>query len=571
MRARFLSILLVGLFASTTLFAQVAADPYDYFYDDLVVWETMGLVNNLPAARPYPQQLVKSILDQVIAKGDATQRQIAEAHAKRIFGRVLTVGYKTGAAIDSYNGFKQLDIALAIDLNFFMSEKVSASVSVDGWATNKLRSEELIPAGQGSAKDIVEDNAKAGPMWILPSVNSSIAIGTPDYYLNAGLMRGSWGPFHYDGIIVGPQALHTGQLDFAFYRNPWGLNVSFYTLSATADDDPDKYYPEKFVSIHSIDYHPYEWLSVSILESVIYGGRFDPLYILPLSPYMISQGNTGFADNNYIGGMFTVKPIEGLKIDGVLNADDLSFNDLVKLKFDTKWRIAGQIGASYAPRKSGLFTLISLNYTMVTPYTYSHKGSEDLDTSEPNYQNYTQAGESFGAALDPNSDRINLKIKIRPLEDVDVDFVGTLIRHANVNEDIGYDWVKEYLTGKGSYVTDGSIRNSSGSDAGHAYFYSTPFLTQETIQYIWQTGFDVACRLPILKTGGHMLFKFGYRFEMNINPDVTSEIYAHDESLEGADDETIKAAAAKKLANWREDAVGTVYNNYISAGFQYFF
>jgi hypothetical protein len=63
-------------------------------------------------------------------------------------------------------------------------------------------------------------------------------------------------------------------------------------------------------------------------------------------------------------------------------------------------------------------------------------------------------------------------------------------------------------------VTDGSIRNSSGSDAGHAYFYSTPFLTQETIQYIWQTGFDVACRLPILKTGGHMLFKFGYRFEM---------------------------------------------------------
>jgi hypothetical protein len=384
-------------------------------------------------------------------------------------------------------------------------------------------------------------------------------------------MRGSWGPFHYDGIVVGPQALHTGQLDFAYYQNPWGLNVSLYTLSATADDDPDKYYPEKFVSIHSIDYHPYEWLSISILESVIFGGRFDPLYVLPLSPYMISQGNTGFADNNYIGGMFTVKPIEGLKIDGVLNADDLSFNDIAKLNFDTKWRIAGQIGAAYAPRKSGIFTLISLNYTMVTPYTYSHKSTDNLNTSDPNYQNYLHAGESFGAALDPNSDRVNLKIKLRPLEDVDVDFVGTLIRHANVNEDIEYKWVKEYLTGKGQYVTDGSIRNSSGSNVGHAYFYSTPFLSQETVQYIWQTGFDIACRLPVLKTGGYMLFKFGYRFEMNINPDVTSEIYKHDESLEGADDETIKAAAEKKLAKWREDAAGTVCNNYISAGFQYFF
>lgn len=571
MRARVLFALVFSLLAGTALFAQVACDPYDYFYDDLVVWETMGLVNNLPAARPYPQPLVKSILDQVIERGDSTQRQIAESHYKRIFGRVLTYGFKTGATVDSYNKFKQLDVALAFDLNFFMSEKVSASASADGWATNKLTYEELVPAGTGSTKDTVEDNAKAGPMWILPSVNSSIAVGTPDYYLNAGLMRGSWGPFHYNGTIVGPQALHSGQLDFVYYKNQWGLNASMYTLSATADSDPHKYYPEKFISIHSIDFHPYDWVSVSIFESVIYGGRFEPLYILPLSPYMISQGNTGFSDNNYIGGMFTVKPIEGLKIDGTLDADDLSFNDIARLKFDTKWRIAGQIGASYAPRKSGLMTLVSLDYTMVTPYTYSHKANDSLDTTEPNYQNYTQAGQSFGAALDPNSDRVNLKIKIRPLEDVDVDVVGTLIRHANVNEDIGFDWVKEYLTGDGSYVTDGSIRNSSGSNVGHAYFYSTPFLTQETIQYIWQTGFDIACRLPVIKTGGHMVFKFGYRFEMNINPDVTSEIYTHDKSLEGADDATIKAAAEKKLADWREDASGTIFNNYISAGFQYFF
>lgn len=571
MRARFLIAFAIALASGTFLFAQVAADPQDYFYDDLIIWETMGLVNNLPAARPYPQQLVKAILDQVIVKGDETQRLIAQAHYRRIFGRILTYGFKTGAAIDSYNSFKQLDLSLAFDINFAMSENVTASVSVDGWATNKLPTEELVPLYAGSKKDIVEDNAKVGPMWILPSVNSSIAVGTPDYYLNAGLMRGSWGPFAENGIVVGPQALHSGQLNFAYYKSIWGLNVSMYTLSATSDANPDKYYPQKFVSMHSIDCHPYEWVSVSILESVIYGGRFEPLYMLPLSPYMISQGNTGFADNSYLGGMFTVKPLEGLKVDGVLLADDLSFNDLARLKFDTKWRIAGQLGASYAPRKSGLFTLVSLDYTMVTPYTYSHKATDDLLVTEPNYQSYTQAGQPFGANLDPNSDRINLKLRVRPLEDVDVDIVGTLIRHANVNEDIEYKWVKEYLSGKGSYVTNGTVHNSSGSDVGHAYFYSTPFLSQETIQYIWQTGFDVSCRLPVLKTGGYMLFKFGYRFEINKNPEVTNEIYKHDKSLEGANDDTIKAAAAKKLADWREDAAGTVYNNYISAGFQYFF
>jgi len=571
MKTRSLILALCCIFLSTGLFAQVGADPLDYFYDDLVIWETMGLINNLPQARPYPQQLVKVILEDVIAKGDAVQRQIAESHYQRFFGRHLTYGFKTGATIDSYNNFKQMDLSIAFDINFFLSEKVSSSFSVDGWATNKLRDEELIPEGQFSKKDIVEDNAKAGPFWILPSVNSSVAVGTANCYLNAGLMRGSWGPFNYNGIFVNPQALHSGQLDFALSQPKWGFNVSMYALTATPDEDPYKFLPQKFVSIHSLDYHPFDWLSVSLLESVIYGGRFELLYALPLSPYMISQGNTGFADNNYIGGTFTVKPIEGVRIDGALNADDLSFNDMVKLKLDTKWRIAGQLGVSYAPRKSGRFTLVSLDYTMVTPYTYSHKAGDDLDTSVPNYQNYAHGGESFGAALEPNSDRINLKIKLRPLEDVDFDLVGTLIRHANVNEDIGFDWVKEYLTGAGEYVTDGSIRNSSGSDAGHAYFYSTPFLTQETIQYVWQTGFDVSCRLPVLKTGGYMLFRLGYRFELNINPDVTSEIYRHDSSLEGSDDATIKAAADKKLAAWREDAKSTVFNNYISAGFEYFF
>lgn len=571
--ARIVGALLFCLVIGAGLFAQTAADPNDFFYDDLVIWEAQGIVNNLPQARPYPLHLVKAILQQVSEKGDNTQRRIAESHYQRIFGRILTYGFKTGAAVDSYNSFKELDVALAFDLNFFMTDNVSASVDVDGWATNKLRYQEILPEGETSSKDIIEDNAKVGPMWILPSVNSSIAVGTPEYYVNAGLMRGSWGPFHSNGTIVSPQALHSGQIDFAFYKGMFGLNASMYAISATADDDVEKYYPQKYIAIHSVDFHPYDWVSVSILECVIYGPRFDLLYALPLSPYMISQGNNGFSDNNYLGGMFTVKPIEGLRVDGTLLADDLSFNDIAKLKFDTKWRIAGQLGVSYAPRKSGLLSIVSLDYTMITPYTYSHKANDDYNITEANYQNYAHAGESFGAAMEPNSDRINLKVKLRPLENFDVDLVGTLIRHANVNEDIEYKWVKEYLAnGEGNrYITDGSIRNSSGSDVGHAYFYSTPFMSQETIQYIWQAGFTLSCRLPVLKTGGYMLFKLGYRFEMNINPNVTSEIYEHDSSLVGKTDTEIKAAADSKLEKWREDAKGTVYNNYIRAGFEYYF
>jgi len=449
-----------------------------------------------------------------------------------------------------------------------MEEYVTLSASIDGWATNKLFDQELVPAWQNSDKDITKDNARVGPMWILPSINSSIAVGTTEYYLNAGLMRGSFGPFPENGVVVGQQALHSGQYSFAVNKPFWGINVSMYSLAATTADENDIFYPEKFLSVHNLEFRPFKWLSVSILESVMYGGRMELMYLLPLSPYMISQGVTGLVDNGFLGGMFTLKPFEGLKIDGVLYADDLKFNEIVKLNLDTKWRFAGQLGAAYAPRESGIFTLASLDYTMVMPYTYSHYESKDLRPDQPNFQNYQHAGASFGAALDPNSDRINLKIKLRPLEGIDFDIVGILIRHGNVNEGISEYYQKKYLAGE-NYTTDGTILNTVRIvGAGYTYQDSTPFLTQDTLQYIWQTGFDATCRLPVLKTGGYMVFRFGYRFEANLNEGVNENLYIYDPD---ADDSNYVQKAASQLSDWREAATGTVFNNYISAGFEYYY
>jgi hypothetical protein len=574
-------ILLVFLsFISNSIFSQVAADPLDYFYSDLVIWETSGLVNNLPPARPYPLQLVKEILQTVIERGDSTQKKMAETHYKRFFGRTVTFGGKSEAVLDTEKSLKQLGVALSLDFNAEIEKYLTISGSVDGWAINKLPDEEVLATWDKSGKDIVEDNAKVGPFYILPSVNSSVAVGNTEYYFNAGMMRGSFGPFHSNGVIVSPLALHSGQYSYAVNKKKWGFNYSFYSLTASSVEGD--WYPEKFMALRSIDYRPFDWLSVSFLDSVLYGGRIEPMYFLPFSPFMISQGQTGLMDNCYLGGMFTVKPFQEVKIDGVLYADDLSFNDLARLNFDTKLHLAGQLGASYAPKKSGIFTLISFDYTMVTPYTYAHRESEALDKTAPNYLNYLQAGNSFGASLDPNSDRINLKIKLRPLEGIDFDLIGVLIRHGNVNENIDMDYITEYLT-HDKYITDGTVLNSARTDIGSLAQSYNPFLTQDTLQYIWQTGFDATCRLPILKTGGSIVFRFGYRFECNMNDGVNNPVYrSGDSSLTyGTDaegelvitstDAEIKAAAENQLMAWRENAKGISFNNIISAGFEYYY
>lgn len=569
-------LLLVLVNLSIGLFGQTASDPLDFFYTDLVIWETAGLIGNLPAASPYPLQIVKKILQTVIENGNSTDRKMAEAHYRRIFGRTVTVGVKSDLATETDNLQKQLGMALSLDMNYEIAPFASISASLDGWAVNKLPDNELLPAWETSKKDLVKDNANVGSFNLLPSLNSSISFGNTEYYLNAGLMRGTFGPFRSYGVVVNPGAMHSGQYSIAVNKSTWGYNFSLFSLSAS--NLKGKWFPDKYLAVHSFDYHPFEWLSVSFLESVLYGGRQELLYFLPVSSFMISQGLTGFKDNCYIGGMFTVKPVDGVKIDGVLYADDLSLNDMVRLDFDTKWQLAGQLGASFTPKKSGIFTLASADYTMVTPYTYAHKESNELDKNAPNYLNYQHAGNSLGAALDPNSDRLTLNIKLRPLEGIDFDLVGTLIRHGNVNETIGFKYVKEYLT-QDKYITDGSILNSAKTDSGHAYQETTPFLTQKTIQYIWQTGFNALCRLPVLKSGGYMVFRFGYRLECNINENIDKTLYSYDTvnlvyNAEGevtSSDAVIRSLARSQLSAWRDAAKGINFNNFISAGFEYFY
>lgn len=235
------------------------------------------------------------------------------------------------------------------------------------------------------------------------------------------------------------------------------------------------------------------------------------------------------------------------------------------------------------------FSFVDLNYTLVMPYMYTHV--DDHNHDRPNYQNYTHHGSPLGTNLEPNSDRIHLKLKFRPLYGLDINLSNTFIRHANTTEGItDISMIKDYLARQ--YTTDGSVfnhptitdRTSNGSThwKNHAFLYSTPFMRQQTIQYINQLALDISCHLPIVKSGGYMLFKFGYVFEANINPGVRRNIYSPVTTMNGwdkkdikdmtaAEIQAVKDKAAEQLADWRAKAIGKQFNHYIrlSAEFAY--
>lgn len=576
---KFLNVVLLFTAIHTmSLFAQATVDLFDPFYEDLSIWEGAGLINDAPSIRPYPLQEIKRLLQIVIEKGDDEQRRKASEYQARFFQRVFHFGGKVELNFASRNSQKQFVISPLAKLNYSITKllTISAYVSVNG--LNKLDNKNLLPAYSYSQKDIADDDVNIGKIKILPMFNSAATFGTAEYYFTAGMGRTSYGPFHDSGIFISRDAFHAGQFILTVNKKKWAYNQVFLLLSAT-NDYRASVGPNKFLSSHSLDIRPLSWLSFSIIDTMIYGGRFEPMYLIPFSAFFLGQSIYDFPDNSLIGLSTTIKPVKGLRLAAAFYADDLGFNEIVKFK-DAKWRMSGETGISYTMPYSHWFSFVDLTYTFVLPYAYTHH--DHHDPSARNYQNYTHRGRILGNNLDPNSDRIQLRLKFRPLYGLDVNFSNTFIRHANTTESIDdITLLKDYVSKQ--YTTDGSSFNYAAvtepdgkyqsQSKKRAFLYSTPFMRQQTIQYVNQLALDVSCHLPILKSGGSMLFKIGYVFEANINPGVRRNIYSPVDEMKGWNEKDIKdipngeheirKEAARQLDEWRRDAIGKQFNHYI--------
>ena len=575
------ALLLFTVIHTASLFAQAPVDLFDPFYEDLAIWEGCGLINDAPSIRPYPLQEIKRLLQIVAEKGDAGQRRKAAEYQARFFQRAFHFGGKAEFNFASRGSQKQFFISPLVKLNYSVMNLLTVSASLSLNVMNKLDNENLLPAYSYSQKDIANDDGNIGKLKILPMFNTSATFGTPEYYFTAGLGRTSYGPFHDSGIFISRDAFHAGQFILTVNKGKWAYNQVLLLLSATNDyKETESIGPNKFLSSHSIDIRPLPWLSFSIIDSMVYGKRFEPMYLIPFSAFFLGQSVYNFPDNSLLGLSTTIKPVKGLRLDAAFYADDLGFNEIIKFK-DAKWRMSGEVGVSYTMPRSHWFSFIDLNYTFVLPYAYTHH--DHHDPAAPNYQNYTHRGMNLGTNLEPNSDRIQLKLKFRPVYGLDVNLSNTFIRHANTTESIDdITILKDYLSKK--YTTDGSSFNYAAvtepegkyqsRSKERAYLYSTPFMKQQTIQYINQLALDVSCHLPILKSGGSMLFKFGYVFEVNINPGVRNNIYQTVDTMKGwnetdikkmppADIKKVKDKASEQLADWRMRAIGKQFNHYI--------
>ncbi len=488
--------------------AQIASDPNDEIYSYIDLWEENGLVKGLPLLRPYSMQAIKAILNTVIESGNSLEQKTAQNYLDEISKPFsFDIGFYNETRTDFNSYYMQTGIDTKIIGSFSPIVTVSAQFGVyllDNEHGN------ILPRWTQPKKDFLADwtsfEIGAKSFQVSQSLTSGASIGNDKVYFQAGFMRTSFGPFFDTGSIISPEAPHAGHFSFT-YRGSKIVFTSLLLTLVASDSLGDDSWPDKYLSMHSFNFFPGPVVELGVFETVIYGERFDPMYLIPFSSFYYNQVFAGAHDNSMIGLIARFKLPQSINFNTTLFIDDIHFNDLIRFNFRTKYKVALQAGISWTPLYK-TFRRVAFEYLLVTPYMYTHKNSnfpEPINDTKPNYLNYTHKGQNLGSSLEPNSDRFLLKAAFAFSPLVNIDVITSLIRHGNAST--------------GITLGDGTIFDDGYDDAGSATFQgATRFLSQDVLEYTLQLGIDSEFQYEFKRVT--LKWGLGYTLEAIFNKDL---------------------------------------------------
>lgn len=588
------------LFCLSLVFAQVSLNPNDNFYKDAKNWETKGLISWLPQIRPYSIETVKKILDTVIENGDDKDVAKANFYKEKYFAKSWHVGLILGneLKISSFNELKDMFYVqpeFVGDLPLLNLVGISYKISAFARSANTTETE-VLPKFEYKMTDTADDSMGIWKFILNLDIGANITVGNSNIYGMAGINRLAYGPFVDDSVFLSGNQFHSGNFSFIYESEKWAYTQVLSALTRSTKNDTcgaDEFVPEKFLGFHVIRYSPLKQFSISYYEASISSGRFDPCYLIPV-PYIALEGMYVAFDNTLMGLTIDARPVDnlGISISGII--DDVSLTDFSQGRFDARLKMALMAGVNYTPSVSFIENL-SLDYTLVTPYTYSHSspyasmnvykddghGVRKQDqalinkakevASSYNKENFTTRLHSLGTKLPPNSDRIQFATTITPVDRLRIDFSTSFMRHANIAESLTDEEANSFLVVNNQLASDPNLGNKSPSYySTNGSVWTSPmgtypgeynfFLKQDHQMYVLQCAISAEYEMKRMKAGS-LVFACGYMFEYIYNDGVDENIYVGGAGYSNA--EEAKSAWINNLHN--------TFNNYFSISVKYYY
>jgi hypothetical protein len=504
--------------ALSSLSAINPVDLYDSIYTYVDRWVSAGLIEEVPMIKPYSLQVLRSVLEEVVEnpRSPDYDKEKANQLLNELFRDAKLRFEASHESRTLFNGsdFNYTGITgIGGSLNWEIDPLISASFLLNPFLIDYSDGSSLLQNTREPADWIPDDSDIDifGRKYLIQTrLLSNFTVGTPDLYASLGFSRIALKDFSRLNIVFSQESPYKPNFQFHW----GGDNISFdflYAPISASNNSGEGLNPDKHLVFHSIGGKIADWLHISFFETVIYGERFDFTYFIPFSSFFLNQGFTGFEDNALMGFSLEFQPSSEFSIPFYLYVDDVHFNDIIRFDFDTKYKLAAQLGFNWTPNDE-VFKDLKFVATAIMPYMYTHRDGElqevnFLNPSKVNYSNYTHFGSNIGPSFNPNTLNLTLSNTLTLANFLDMISTLSYSIHGNAS-----DGIINNATGTGDIF-------DPGYDGGSATFQST---TRFLIQDVLEHTFQLAIRLEtgLFFEDFYLEPSFEYGFEYIYNKDL---------------------------------------------------
>ena len=456
-RLKFLLIIIAFLWQSSITFAQLLDVPlgdelyrevYD-FMDRMVAhkYATKVFKNTQPYSRGEVAQVLIE-LDKKVKEGSLKLSRVEGQRLKQLllfFSEDLqALHYPTTSHLKRTHLFKTQGRKHRFGVDFGMGESIISRKREDmsgktGYATlfrptvnGQIRDDfafysdlKVYYLGTTQFPDIPKTDVRIGQP---PTKGATAALTTyymkfklPWFSLLFGKDNLHWGPGRHGALLISENPLPMNLIKLTARYHP----VKFQAFTSVLGSELDK----KYLSGHRLELHLWEKLHMGIAETIVYGERFENIYLNPVQIYATTEIPTKFVggkatenlDNRLISGDLDFLLLKNLEFYGELLIDDFrpfAYGLSSYRNWGSKFGVL--FGFYFVDPFSLTDTDFRLEYAFVNQYTYTHW--EPITT-------YTHFDSIIGHHIGTDADNLWLNLKHRFTANLTMSLSYELERH----------------------------------------------------------------------------------------------------------------------------------------------
>ncbi len=183
-----------------------------------------------------------------------------------------------------------------------------------------------------------------------------------------------WGNGESGQLIISDYAEQFPYLNWV-WRWQWG---AFYALQgkilpeATDSIGRRPVLPDKWIAAHRLEVYPWQWLTIGVTESFIYGNRYlEWSYLLPFNLYFSVEHALQDRDNKTIALDVEIRRWRGMKFYATIFLDELAFQKLFTNWYGNKHALL--LGMVLDDPWGVSNTRFRVEYVAIMPWVYTHR------------------------------------------------------------------------------------------------------------------------------------------------------------------------------------------------------